>query len=140
MDDKKRSYYNAQGKLVLPQVTLCAMDSVQVRATLKAMEYSMKDIVFADAVIITDKKPLFIMLEDRYQMIPNIMAVRVRSIPELMSLIAKLKTPKAKELYSCIVIDTIDKLDSMLENYVATSKEVEITAELGFGTTSMGKG
>lgn len=56
MDDKKRSYYNAQGKLVLPQVTLCAMDSVQVRATLKAMEYSMKDIVFADAVIITDKK------------------------------------------------------------------------------------
>ena len=60
MDDKKRSYYNAQGKLVLPQVTLCAMDSVQVRATLKAMEYSMKDIVFADAVIITDKKPLFI--------------------------------------------------------------------------------
>ena len=66
MDDKKRSYYNAQGKLVLPQVTLCAMDSVQVRATLKAMEYSMKDIVFADAVIITDKKPLFMPKGIRY--------------------------------------------------------------------------
>lgn len=93
--------------------------------------YSMN--LFLNQICEANKKPLFIMLEDRYQMIPNIMAVRVRSIPELMSLIAKLKTPKAKELYSCIVIDTIDKLDSMLENYVATSKEVEITAELGFG-------
>lgn len=58
MEDNKKSYYNAEGKLVLPEVTLCAMDSVQVKATLKAMEYSMKEIVFADAVIITDKRPL----------------------------------------------------------------------------------
>lgn len=93
--------------------------------------YSMN--LFLNEISTGDKKPLFIMFEDRYQMIPNIMAVRVRSIPELMSLISKLKTPKAKELYSCVVFDTIDKLDTMLENFVATSKEVEITAELGYG-------
>lgn len=45
--EQKRSYRNAQGKLVLPQVTLCAMTSVNVRETLKAMEYSCRGIEFA---------------------------------------------------------------------------------------------
>lgn len=57
---KGRSYRNGQGKLALPQVTLCAMDSVSVRETLKAMEYSMRGIEFADALIITHRKPLFL--------------------------------------------------------------------------------
>lgn len=61
-----RSYKNEEGKLVLPQVTLCAMTSVNVRETLKAMEYSMRGIVFADAVIITHKKPLFLPKGIRY--------------------------------------------------------------------------
>lgn len=79
------------------------------------------------------RKPLFIMLEDRYQHIPNIMAVRIHDIPELLTLKAQLLNPKAKEYYSCIVIDTADKLDTMMEKYVADSKEVEITGELQFG-------
>lgn len=58
--EQKRSFYNQAGKLVLPHVTLCAMTSVNIRETLKAMEYSMKGIEFADALIITDKKPLFL--------------------------------------------------------------------------------
>lgn len=80
------------------------------------------------------KKPLFIMLENRYQHIPNIMALRVHNIPELLTYVAQLKSPKAKELYSCIIIDTADKLDTMIEKYVAQSKEVEITGELNFGS------
>lgn len=79
------------------------------------------------------KKPLFIMLEDRYQHIPNIVPARVRTIPELESIKNQLKSPKAKELYSCIVIDTVDKLDVMIENYISSAKEVEITGELKFG-------
>ena len=47
-------------KLKLPNVTLCAMTSVRVRETIKAMEYSMRGIEFADALIITDKKPVFL--------------------------------------------------------------------------------
>lgn len=43
-------------KLKLPNVTLCAMTSVRVRETIKAMEYSMKGIEFADALFISDKK------------------------------------------------------------------------------------
>lgn len=79
------------------------------------------------------KKPLFIMLEDRYQHIPGIKALRVRSIPELEAVKNQLKSPKAKELYSCIVIDTADKLDAMIEKYVAAAKEVEISGDLNFG-------
>ena len=38
-------------KLQLPNVTLCAMTSVNVRATIRAMEYSMRGICFGDALI-----------------------------------------------------------------------------------------
>lgn len=44
-------------KLKLPQVTICAMTSVLVQETIKAMEYSMQEIEFGAAVIITHKKP-----------------------------------------------------------------------------------
>lgn len=45
------------GKLQLPNVTLCAMTSVLVDETIKAMEYSMRGIDFGDAVLITHEKP-----------------------------------------------------------------------------------
>lgn len=48
---------NSTKKLKLPQVTLVAMTSVNVRATIKAMQYSMRGIDFGDAVLITHKKP-----------------------------------------------------------------------------------
>lgn len=53
-------------KLQLPQVTLVAMTSVNVKATIKAMEYSMRGIDFGDAVLITHKKPLGLPKSIRY--------------------------------------------------------------------------
>lgn len=53
-------------KLQLPQVTLVAMTSVNVTATIKAMEYSMKGIDFGDAVLITHKKPFGLPKTIRY--------------------------------------------------------------------------
>lgn len=47
-----------QEKLQLPQVTLVAMTSVNIKETIQAMEYSMRGIDFGDAVLITHKKPL----------------------------------------------------------------------------------
>lgn len=47
-----------EGKLQLPNVTLIAMTSVNVQATVKAMEYSMRGIDFYEAVLVTHKKPL----------------------------------------------------------------------------------
>ncbi len=55
-----------QEKLKLPQVTLVAMTSVNVEATIKAMEYSMRGIDFGDAVLITHRKPLGLPKSIRY--------------------------------------------------------------------------
>lgn len=52
--------------LNLPQVTLCAMSSVNIRATIKAMLYSMQGITFGDAVLITHRKPLTLPKTIRY--------------------------------------------------------------------------
>ena len=45
------------GRLQLPNVTLAAMDSVKVKATVKALEYSMRGIDFGDVVLVTHRKP-----------------------------------------------------------------------------------
>lgn len=44
-------------KLQLPNVTLAAVTSVKVKETIKALEYSMKDIDFGEVVLITHRKP-----------------------------------------------------------------------------------
>lgn len=80
-----------------------------------------------------NKKPLFIEFEDRYQHIPNIMAIRIHNMSELEQLKGQLKSPQSKEMFSCLVIDTIDKVDAMLEKYIANNREVEITGDLQFG-------
>ena len=53
-------------KLQLPQVTLVAMTSVNVQATIKAMKYSMCGIEFGDAVFVTHKKPFGLPKNIRY--------------------------------------------------------------------------
>ncbi len=55
-----------QEKLQLPQVTLAAMTSVNIKATIKAMLYSMRGIDFGDAVLITHKKPAGLPRSIRY--------------------------------------------------------------------------
>ena len=54
------------GKLNLPNVTLVAMTSVNVRATMLAMKYSMKNINFGDAVFISHRKPFTLPKGIRY--------------------------------------------------------------------------
>ena len=53
-------------KLKLPRVTLVAMTSVNMYETVRAMCYSMRDIEFGDAVLITDKKPWYLPKSIRY--------------------------------------------------------------------------
>lgn len=48
------------GKLQLWNVTLIAMTSVKIKETIKAMQYSMRGIDFAEAVLVTHRKPLFL--------------------------------------------------------------------------------
>ena len=60
------------GKLQLPKVTLLAMTSVKIKETIKAMQYSMKGIDFAEAVLITHRKPLLLPKEITYKHIDKL--------------------------------------------------------------------
>ena len=57
---------SSQEKLILPNVTLVAMTSVNIRATTRAMLYSMRGIEFGDAVLITHRKPFGLPKNIRY--------------------------------------------------------------------------
>lgn len=60
------------GKLQLPNVTLAAMTSVNVRATIKALQYSMRGIDFGEVTLITHRKPAFLPKEITYQHIDRL--------------------------------------------------------------------
>ena len=60
------------GKLQLPNVTLAALASVKVRATIKAMQYSMDRVDFGAATFITHRKPAFLPKEIVYQHIDKL--------------------------------------------------------------------
>ena len=64
MTDRMKSDRN--GKLQLPQVTLAAMTSVNIRATVKALQYSMRGIDFGDVVLISHRRPAFLPKGIRY--------------------------------------------------------------------------
>ena len=87
---------------------------------------------FLRSVAPAGKVPLFVMFEDRYKTIQNIMAVRVHSIPDVLSVAAQLKNPKTRERFSCVVFDTADKFEEMASRYIASNKETEIIEDIGF--------
>ena len=60
------------------------------------------------------KVPLFVELEDRFKAIPNLMAQRAYSIPDIISIVSQLKNPKVRERFSCVVFDTMDKFLDIL--------------------------
>lgn len=75
--------------------------------------------------------PLYIEFEDRYQNISGIKAVRIKTMPDFISLISALNNPKIKEIYSCLVIDTLDKFEEMCEQYVTKNANAEIIKDVG---------
>ena len=79
------------------------------------------------------KKPLFLCSENRFRHIPGIMAIFIKNYAELQMVTNQLLDPRAKELYSCVVFDTIDRFDSMIETYNADAKGVQITGDLAYG-------
>lgn len=79
------------------------------------------------------KSPLFLMFEDRDRLIQGMMSQRIRKVSELVSIVGQFRNPQVREKFSCVVIDTVDKLESMISRHVATSKEVEIVEDIGFG-------
>lgn len=64
--ENKFHSFKLNGRLQLPMVTLVAMSSVNMYETVEAMKYSMREIDFGDAVLISDKKPFFLPKEIQF--------------------------------------------------------------------------
>lgn len=62
-------------KLNLPEVTLLALTSVKLEETIQAMQYSMRQIKFADVVLLTHEKPAMLPSEIRYEQIDRIASI-----------------------------------------------------------------
>lgn len=78
------------------------------------------------------KKPLFLMFEDRYQHIDGIMAFKINKWQDLVSVLGQLKNPKAKERFSCVVIDTLDKFEELAMDFTLQRKQgAEILKDMG---------
>lgn len=59
-------------KLQLPNVTLAAMTSVNIRQTVKALKYSMRDIDFGEVILVSHKKPWYLPADINYKYIDKI--------------------------------------------------------------------
>jgi len=88
--------------------------------------------------LVSDKDPLFLEFEDRFQNIPGIMAVKIDTMADLKSVISQLRNPEFKKRFSCIVIDTLDKFEESCERYVLENRDAEILKDVGaFGEGSL---
>ena len=54
-------------KLKLPNITLAAMTSVNIYETIKALQYSIREIEFGDVILITHRKPFFLPKDIHYR-------------------------------------------------------------------------
>ncbi len=85
-----------------------------------------------------NKKPFFLEFEDRFQNIPDIMAVKIDTMSDFKSVIGQLRNPALKEKFSCIVVDTLDKYEEFCERYVLENRDAEILKDVGaFGEGSL---
>lgn len=78
-----------------------------------------------------DKKPFFLEFENRFENIPNIMAVKIDTMSDFKSVIAQLRNPEFKNRFSAIVIDTLDKYEEFCERYVLENRDAEILKDVG---------
>lgn len=79
------------------------------------------------------EKPLLMAAESGYKTHPGTMAVDINSWTDALTVIAQLKNPKAKEMYSTIIIDTLDDLVFYAEQYVLQVNGASKMADIPWG-------
>ena len=75
-------------------------------------------------------KALLFACERGYNAIPGIMAVDITSWVEMKKKVRELRDPQVKELYKCVIIDTVDIASALCEKYICNQLEIE---EIGDG-------
>ncbi len=78
-----------------------------------------------------EKEPFFLEFENRFENIPGIMATKINTMSDFMSVIGQLNNPALKEKFSCIIVDTLDKYEEFCERYVTQNRDAEILKDVG---------
>ena len=78
-------------------------------------------------------KPLLLAFEPGYHALPGIMAQDVTSWAEMKQIYRQLKMPEVKEMYNCVIIDTIDIAADRCKKYICNQNGIEDLGDLGYG-------
>lgn len=78
-------------------------------------------------------KPLLVAAERGYNALPGVMAQDVTSWSEVKEVVRELKKPEVKEMFSTIIIDTVDIVAGFCEKYICAQKGVNAIGEVAYG-------
>ena len=85
------------------------------------------------------KKPLLLAFELGYKALPGVMAQPVQSWGEVKQVLRDLKKPEVKEVYSTIVVDTVDIASQLCEKYMCNQLGIENIGDGGWATNGWAK-
>lgn len=84
-------------------------------------------------------KTLLLAFERGYNALPGVRPQDVTSWGEMKQIMRELKKPAVKEMYSCIVVDTVDIAADMCSKYICNQLGIDNMGDGGWGTNSWKK-
>ena len=85
------------------------------------------------------KKPLLLAFELGYKALPGVMAQPVQTWGEVKQVLRDLKKPEVKDMFSTIVVDTVDIASQLCEKYMCNQLGIENIGDGGWTTNGWAK-
>lgn len=85
------------------------------------------------------KKPLLLAFELGYKALPGVKAQPIQTWGEVKQVLRQLKTPEVKQIYSTIVVDTVDIASQLCEKYMCSQLGIENIGDGGWATNGWAK-
>ena len=85
------------------------------------------------------KKPLLLAFELGYKALPGVMAQPIQSWGEVKQVLRDLKRPEVKEVFSTIVVDTVDIASQLCEKYMCSQLGIDNIGDGGWATNGWAK-
>lgn len=78
-------------------------------------------------------KPLLLAFEKGYNAIPGILAQDITSWSEMKMALRQLKKNEAKEMFSTVIIDTVDIAATLCDKWVCDQNNVDNISQIPYG-------
>ena len=85
------------------------------------------------------KKPLLLAFELGYKALPGVMAQPVQTWGEVKQVLRDLKKPEVKDMFSTVVVDTVDIASQLCEKYMCNQLGIENIGDGGWSTNGWAK-